>query len=81
MKSESIQARKLQLIEYLLGVQDEKLFKKLESDIHKSLSGFKAKDIVFTKNELIARAQFSAKQIKKGQVLSHEDLEKQSKNW
>jgi hypothetical protein len=81
MKSSSLQLRKINLIEYLLGIQDEKVFDKVESTIHKSLKTIKPVDIVFTKAELIERAKFSNKQIKKGHVLSQKELEKQSKNW
>lgn len=81
MKSSSLQLRKISLIEYLLGIQDEKLFAKIESNIHKSIKSVKPSDIVFTKYELVERAEFSNKQIKKGHVLSQKDLESQSKNW
>lgn len=81
MKSSSLQLRKINLIEYLLGIQDEKIFDKVESNIHKSLKSVKPVDIVFTKDEIIERAEFSNKQIKKGHVLSQKELEAQSKNW
>jgi hypothetical protein len=81
MKSSSLQLRKINLIEYLLGIQDEKVFDKVESNIHKSLKSIKPVDIVFTKAELIERAEFSNKQIKKGHVLSQKELESQAKNW
>ncbi len=81
MKSMSLQLRKMNLIEYLLGVQDEKVFDKIESTIQKSIKNIKPSDIVFTKDDLVARAEFSNKQIKKGHVLSQKELEKQSKNW
>jgi len=81
MKSSSLQLRKISLIEYLLGIQDEKTFDKIEATIHKSLKSIKPVDIVFTKSELIERADFSNKQIKKGHVLSQKELEIQSKNW
>lgn len=81
MKSSSLQLRKISLIEYLLGIQDEKIFDKVESNIHKSLKSVKPVDIVFTKDEIIERAEFSNKQIKKGNVLSQKELEAQSKNW
>jgi hypothetical protein len=81
MKSSSLQLRKMSLIEYLLGIQDEKIFDKVESNIHKSLKSVKPVDIVFTKEEIIERAKFSNKQIKKGYVLSQKELEAQSKNW
>lgn len=81
MKSSSLQLRKISLIEYLLGIQDEKTFDKIESTIYKSLKSIKAVDIVFTKDELIERAEFSNKQIKKGLVLTQKELEEQSKKW
>ncbi len=81
MKSSSLQLRKISLIEYLLGIQDEKIFDKVESNIHKSLKSVNPIDIVFTKDEIIERAEFSNKQIKKGHVLSQKELEAQSKKW
>jgi hypothetical protein len=81
MKPSSLQIKKINLIEYLLGIQDEKIFDKIESTIHKSLKSMKPVDIVFTKSELIERANFSAKQIKNGYVLSQQELEAQANNW
>lgn len=81
MKSSSLQLRKISLIEFLLGIQDEKTFDKIESTIHESLKSIKPVDIVFNKAELIERANFSNKQIKKGHVLTQKELEAQSRNW
>ena len=81
MKSSSLQLRKISLIEYLLGIQDEKVFAKVESNIHKSIKSLKPSDIVFSKDEIIERAEFSNKQIKKGHVLNQKELEIQAKNW
>ena len=81
MKALSLQLRKMNLIEFLLGVQDEKVFTKIESTIHKSIKSVKPNDIVFTKQDLIERAEFSNRQIKKGHVLTQKELELQSKNW
>lgn len=81
MKHESLQLRKMSLIEYLLGVQDEKAFAKIESTIFKSLKTIKPNDIVFTKKDLMDRAEFSNNQIKKGHVITQKELENQSKNW
>ncbi|MBK7888846.1 MAG: hypothetical protein IPJ86_16620 [Bacteroidetes bacterium] len=77
----SLQLRKLNLIEYLLGVQDEKVFDKIESTIQKSIKNVKPGDVVFTKNDLIERVEFTNKQIKKGHTLTQKELEQQSKNW
>lgn len=81
MKSSTLQLRKMSLIEYLLGIQDEKIFTKVESNIHKSIKSVKPADIIFTKEDIMERAEFSNKQIKKGLVLNQKDLETQSKNW
>ncbi|MDI1235174.1 MAG: hypothetical protein PSX81_12905 [bacterium] len=81
MKSSTLQLRKISLIEYLLGIQDEKVFAKVESNIHKSIKSLKPSDIIFSKDEIIERAEFSNKQIKKGHVLNQKELEIQAKNW
>lgn len=81
MKPTNLQLRKMNLIEYLLGVQDEKVFAKIESTIHKSIKTAKPNDIVFTKQDLIERAEFSNKQIKKGHTITQKELESQSENW
>jgi hypothetical protein len=81
MKAIKLQTRKMNLIEFLLGVQDEKVFTKIESTIHKSIKSIKPNDLVFTKQDLLDRAEFSNKQIKKGHTLTQKELELQSKNW
>lgn len=81
MKPSNLQLRKINLIEFLLGIQDEKLFSKVESTIHKSLKSVKPGDIIFSQDDLINRAEFSNKQIRKGHVMSQKDVEAQSRNW
>ncbi len=81
MKSSSLQLRKITLIEYLLGIQDEKVFAKVELNIHKSLKSINPNDVVFSKDEIVSRAEFSNRQIKKKLVLNQKDLEAQSANW
>jgi hypothetical protein len=81
MKSSTLQLRKISLIEYLIGIQHEKVFAKVESNIHKIIKSLKPSDIVFSKDEIIERAEFSNKQIKKGHVLNQKELEIQAKNW
>jgi hypothetical protein len=57
------------------------VFTKIESTIHKSIKSIKPNDLVFTKQDLLDRAEFSNKQIKKGHTLTQKELELQSKNW
>ena len=66
MKQSSLQFRKISLIEYLLGIKDERTFDKIESSIQKKLKSIKTVDIVFSMNELVQSAEFSSNQIKKG---------------
>jgi len=81
MSASKLKSRKLSLIEFLLSIQDEKVFDKLEANIRKSLKSLHVNEIVFTKNELKKRATISTSQIKSGKVLSQKALEEQSKNW
>lgn len=73
MKSTSLLLRKISLVEYLLGIQDEMVFDKIESNIHKSLKAVKPVYFIFTKQDINERAEFSKKQIKKGHVLSQKE--------
>jgi hypothetical protein len=81
MKSSNLQLRKMSLIEYLPGIQDEKIFDQVETTIQETLKSIKPVDLIFTKDQLIDRAKFSNRQIKKGHVLNQKELEAQSKNW
>jgi hypothetical protein len=65
MKQSILQFRKIGLIEYLLGIKDERTFDKIESFIQKKLKSIKTVDIVFSMNELVQSAEFSNNQIKK----------------
>jgi len=71
----------MSLIEYLMGIQDETLFKKVENSIQESLKSVKPEDQQLTKEKLVERAEFSNEQIKKGFVVNQKDIEQQSENW
>ncbi len=72
-----LQTRKLNLIQYLLNLQDENLFNKIESFIIT-----KEKDLkTFTKDELVARAEKSNQDYLEGKFVSQDELETQSENW
>ncbi|MDD7913874.1 hypothetical protein [Polaribacter ponticola] len=74
----SLQARKLSLIEYLISLKDETLFKKIETSV---LELKDSKLSVFTEDELILRAEESNADYLNGNYSIQEDLEKESKNW
>lgn len=74
-----IQTRKLNIIEYLIGLEDEKVFEKIETTILKSKKAASIRP--FTNEELIARAEQSDRDYFSGKTITQEDLEKESKNW
>ena len=74
----NIQARKLTLIETLIHINDESLINKIE----KLVNSKKSVDLSpMSLEEFYSRIEKSEEAIKKGQVISQKDLEKQSKNW
>lgn len=72
-----LQTRKLNLIQYLLNLQDENLFSKIES-----LIITKEKDLKpFTEEALVQRAEKSNQDYLEGKFISQDELETQSENW
>ncbi len=76
-----IQTRKLNIIEYLIGLEDEKVFEKIETTVLKLKTKKAASIRPFTNKELIARSAKSDKDYLFGKVTTQEKLEKESKNW
>ena len=76
-----LQTRKLHAIGYLINIQDEKIFEKIEStiDLVKSQKDIKVKP--FTKMQLIDRAKHSNMDYKAGRCKTQEQLELESENW
>ncbi len=76
-----LQTRKLNLIENLIGLQDENIFKKIEELVNKSLKSTDQSLKQFTEKELIERAQKSNSDYYAGNIKTQEQLEIESKNW
>ena len=72
-----LQTRKLDLIEYLLHLTDEKLFDKIESVI-KSENNI---NNPFTEEEMMARAEKANEDYAAGRTMTLEQLEAEVKNW
>ncbi|MDD2550059.1 MAG: hypothetical protein PHD00_08200 [Bacteroidales bacterium] len=76
-----LQTRKLNAVEYLINIQDEDVFKKIEETI------FKTKDVrakalkPFTEKQLIERARKSNKDYLAGKYKAQEQLEIESQKW
>lgn len=76
-----LQTRKLNAIQYLINLQDEKLFNKIEETILKSSKKGKRVLKPFTQKQLIERAIKSNKDYVAGKVKTQEQLEIESENW
>lgn len=79
MKQLSMQERKLNVIEQLIIVNDEEVFKKVEALINSSFKKPPLKRL--TKQELENRAKISNKNIEEGEVYSQDEVERISQNW
>ncbi len=76
-----LQTRKLNLIEYLIGLQDEKSFRIIEETIKKSKKDLDQSLKPFTQEELIERAKKSNSDYLAGKFKIQEQLEIESRNW
>ncbi|MBS4061906.1 MAG: hypothetical protein KG029_16025 [Bacteroidetes bacterium] len=76
-----LQTRKLNLIEYLIGLQDEKIFQRIEDSINKTLQSTNQPLRQFTTQELADRASKSNDDYHLGKFQDQEKLEKESRNW
>jgi len=78
-----LQTRKLNAIKYLISLQDEKAFSKIESTIFESQNPQEVKRDLkpFTQRQLLARAKQSNKDYQAGKFKTQEQLEYESENW
>ncbi len=74
----NLQVRKLNAIEYIIGLKDEKIFSKIESAIIESQQ---ARLKPFTQKQLIDRAKQANNEYLAGTYKTQEQLEKESENW
>jgi hypothetical protein len=76
-----LQTRKLNAIEYLIHLQDEDMFKKIEETILKTKNVREKAFKPFTEKQLIERARKSSKDYLAGKYKTQEQLEKESQKW
>lgn len=76
-----IQTRKLNIIEYLIGLNDENIFKVIEDIINRSKEGKDIRYKSFTQEELIKRAEESNTDYLAGNYTDQDQLEITSANW
>ena len=78
----NIQAKKINIIEWLLQVQDQSIIEKIEMLQKKArLKTYEDKLKPMSQAEFHVRIQSAEEDIKQGRLISHEDLEKESDNW
>ena len=75
-----LQTRKLNIIKYLIHLQDEKLFSKIESIIQTRVED-KNNLEPFTRKQLLERAKKSNEDYLAGRIITQEELEIQSEKW
>ncbi len=74
----NVQAEKLKLIEWLIGLQDVRTLEQLEQLRNQSeIDAYEANLKPMTREELVARAEASDSAIALGQVINVEDLIKE----
>ncbi|MCD4680171.1 MAG: hypothetical protein K8S00_07270 [Bacteroidales bacterium] len=76
-----LQTRKLNAIEYLIRLKDEKLFGKIELIIIKSQKENMRKLKPFTQKQLINRAKEANEDYLAGKIKTQDQLELESENW
>ncbi|MDO9040197.1 MAG: hypothetical protein Q7U65_02365 [Bacteroidota bacterium] len=74
----NIQVRKLNAIEYIIALKDEKVLSKIESAIVESQ---KREIKPFTQKQLIERAKLANKDYLAGRYKTQDQLETESENW
>ena len=73
-----IKTKKLNLIEYLINTQDEKIIDEIETTITVKTN---YKFDVLRKEDILKRAKNSNKDIINGKISNQEQLQKESLNW
>lgn len=76
-----LKTRKLNAIEYLIGIQDEKVFSRIEAAIFQSKKDKERELKPLSQRQLLERAKKSNKDYTSGKVKTQEELEIESENW
>lgn len=82
MNTQDLQTDKLDLIGWIYSLQDASLIEHLkEFQKNTVIKVYEASLKPMTKKELVSRAKAANKAISNNEVISQEDLRKESKNW
>jgi hypothetical protein len=75
------EARKFKVIEYLIQLQDQELFSKIENIILRSKNSKLQHPKPLTREEVISRAKQSNEDFASGKVITQDELKSEIKNW
>jgi len=76
-----LQTRKLNLIEYILKLKDNKVVSLIEEAITNTVASPDQELKQFTEEELLSRAQEANADYKAGRVKSQDNLENEAESW
>ncbi len=76
-----LQTRKLNVIEYLIHLNDEDKLSRIEEAIFQSKSALEKTFEPFTREQLIERAKRSGSDYEAGKVKTQEQIENESEKW
>jgi hypothetical protein len=81
-KDMDLQSRKMNLIGYLMDIQDEQVFSRIESQILSDREQNSRQNLKqFTQEELINRAEEATREYLAGKTKTQDQLESESKGW
>jgi hypothetical protein len=85
LENMDIQAKKLELFQMLLDVNEASILRKVEKAISDGYAsepiGHDADGIPIDKDKLRKRVQAASKRVKSGDYIAQEEIEKEIKNW
>lgn len=78
----SLLATKLKVVQMILSLEQETIINKIDKLLeNEMIVGYTTEGKPLTKKEYNLRLAVAEKQIKNGEVISQEDLEKESESW
>ena len=82
MNKMSLQAAKLSLVQKILSLNQENIIKKIDEILdNEMIVGYTVEGNPLTKTEYNKRIAIAEKQLRNGEIISQEDLERESENW
>ena len=77
-----LKTRKLNMVQKILSVEKEALLDKIDKILDKEMVvAYTTDGVPLTKEHYNKRLELAEQQIKSGEIISQEDLEKESENW